>query len=774
MLLARSTDNAARAVPLLADLLSIPTRGSDRKSVVTPERRREMTLETLEGLLESLSNRQPILVIFEDLHYADPTTRELLDRLVERAQNLPLMVIVTHRPTFSFSWLFEAHVTNLVLRRLDRADSGTLVTQVAHGRTLSADLRDRIVSNADGIPLFLEEVTKSVLEGSGDGQEPNAIDRAVAVPRSLQDPLLARIDRLGSANAVVRAAAVIGRRFSYELLAQVVPTQEEALSDALLKLMDAELVYARGIGTSATYRFKHGLVQEAIYATLLRADREALHARVVRAIEERFAETAEKKPELLAHHCTGARLKDEAVSYWQKAADQAIGRSALAEAAGHLTKALDTLGTLPAKAERAQQELSLQSKLGRVWILNKGYAAPEVEIAYSRAQELCEETGDHRQLFLVLLGLWQLCISRQHLERARHLGQQLLALAQGQNDVHFLLEAHVTRSITSHAEGAFSEALAAANRAIALYDPTQHRNHGARFGQDAGVISRIMAAWALWSLGYPDQALTRMCEAKTIALDLDQPYSQAMADYCSAWLHQYRGEPEMTRKEAERAINLSTEKGFGWPLAFACILHGWALAEEHRPKEGIAEMNNGLAALRTMGAALWQPHLLSLLGAAHASTDQTEDALRLFEEALDRLEKTGEREYAAEIYRLKGELLVRVEGQASGERAEACFRQAIEIAVEQQAKSWELRAATSLAELWCLLARMFHKPVQAATPTSVRGMSDGTSVPGEHFGSATVTKKRRHAPRSIGCDTLDKHAGMPWPAQGEHRSNQVA
>jgi predicted ATPase/class 3 adenylate cyclase len=698
-LLAQSGRGGGKALALLADLLSIAPQEVDPLTATMPERRRELTLQALEELLASLASRQPVLVVFEDLHYVDPTTRDLLDRMVERVQSLPAMIIVTHRATLWFPWSFESHVTNLVLRKLDGGSSETLVRTIAGRKTLPARVVTQIVSSADGNPLFIEELTRTVLGGTDDGNEPNAQSTAVLLPSSLRDPLLARIDHLGTAKAVAQTAAVIGRRFSFELLALISQFDEKTLSNALLQLTEAAVIYPRGAGSSTKYRFKHALVQEAIYSTLLRPAREDVHSRVVRALEERFAETAEKEPELVAHHCVRAGLVEKAVSYWQKAAEQAIGRSAVAEATSHLTNALDILATFKATASRATQELALRIQLGRVQILNKGYAAPEVEAAYKRARELCEETGDRHQLFLVLLGSWQLYISRQDLEAARRLDQQLLALAQSQQDVHFLLEANVAESITSHAKGAFVDALTRANRAIALYDPAQHHGHGARFGQDAGVMAGIMAAWALWCLGYPDQSLTRMREAQTVALDLDQPYTLAMADYCSAWLHQYRAEPDTACKEAERAIDLSSGQGYGWPLAFARILHGWALAEQRLHEESIAEMSNGLMTLRTMGAELWQPHLLALFGTAHAAADQTEEALSLLDKALNIVATTGEREYASELYRLKGELLAQVKGQAWAERAEACFRQAIEIAVEQRAKSWELRAAMSLATL---------------------------------------------------------------------------
>lgn len=704
-LLTQATDDLTNVVPFIGALLSVPTETRYPALNLTPLRQKAKTLEVLESQLTGLAKRQPILMIFENLHWSDPTTRDLVGRLVELVQALPVLIIITHRPGMAMPWMGEPNVTSVVLKRLSRHESETLVAELTHGKDLPQDVLAQIVSKGDGIPLFLEELTKNMLEAGvlndqGDRYTLKRSLAAVGIPNTLYDLLLARLDRLGPAKAVAQQAAVIGRRFSYALLSAVALLEERALLTALAKLTDAELVYAHGVPPQASYSFKHALVQDAAYASLLRADRETLHARIARTLEEQFPETKETEPEVLAYHYAGAGLKPQAVSYWQFAGERAVQRSSNIEAIAYFTKALDLLRTLPQTAENREQELKLQIPLGRAWILTEGYAAPEVESAYARARDLCEQIGDVYQLFLVLLGLWQMYISRQELQLASNTGERLLPLARSQKNSDFALEAYVAQSITLHVQGAFDEALAHANEAIILYDPKEHRGHALRFGQDTSVIGRIMSSWPLWCLGYSDQALSKMREALGIARELAHPYSRAMALYCSAWLHQYRREVDAARKHAEQAMMLSSEQGFAWPLAFATILHGWALAEGGEIKSGAGEIREGLATLEKMGVRLWQPHMQAILATACVRAGQADEAFALLTHALDTTSRTGEQEYLAELYRQMGEVaLQRAADQASAE-AEACFSQAIEIARRQQAKSWELRAAVNLAWLW--------------------------------------------------------------------------
>ena len=403
---------------------------------------------------------------------------------------------------------------------------------------------------------------------------------------------------------------------------------------------------------------------------------------------------------MLAHHFAAAGLEDKAIPYFQKAGALAMRRSALREAIAYLDKALELLNTLPQSAERSGQELALQVLLGQAWMLTAGYTAAEVEAAYTRARDLSEVTGDSYHLFFVLLGLWQLYIAREEIARARETAEQLLTLAMSQDDRDFIIEAHVAQLVTVYTQGAFEKTLAHANEAIALNDPEAQRRRIQSFGYDGRVIALTGASWALWILGYPDQAVKKMREALGTAQKLAHPYTQTMALYCSAWLHLFRREASAARELAEHAIALSIEHGFPWPRAYAAPVGGWALAEEGRTVEGIEMIRGGLAALEQMGHRLWRPHQQGLLAAAYARAGQFDEALAAIKEALDTVSRTGDQDNVAELHRLKGELALQLALPEAAREAERCFHDAIEIARRQHAKSWELRTATSLARLW--------------------------------------------------------------------------
>jgi len=704
-LLAEATDEALTAVPLIADLLSIPTEDRYPPLNLAPHRQKEKTLQVLDAQLIGLTKRKPALMVFEDVHWSDPATREALERLVNLVRTLPVLMVVTHRPGTSIPRTGEPHVTSLVVKRLLRSESAALVENLAGEIAVPKEVLEQIVDKAEGVPLFLEELTKDVLE-SGILEKtgaPSALKpppAAVGVPESLHDLLLARLDRLGPAKTAAQEAAVIGRRFPYDLLAAISTLNEPALRAALASLADAELVYAHGTPPHATYSFKHALVRDAAYASLLRADLRPLHERVANVLEKEFPETQETEPEVLAHHFAAAGLEDKAIPYFQKAGALATRRWAYREAVAYLDKALALLKTLPKTTERSAQELAVQVLLGQAWILTAGYTVPQVEAAFDRARALCDELGDSYQLFFVLLGLWQLYVARQELPRASATAERLSALAVSQHNRYFAIEAHVAHIVTLFTRGEFEEVLAHANQSIALENSEEQRGHVLSAGYDGRVISLTGASWALWTLGFPDQALKRMEEALATAQKLAHPYSQTMAFYCSAWLHVFRREACAAREQAEQAIALSIEHGFVWPQAFAAVLHGWALAEAGRAAEGIREIRESLAGLDQMGHALWRPHQQGLLAEACTRAGQIDEALDVVAKALESVGRTGDVEHAVELHRQQGELLLQQGAPGATAEAEKCFGDAIEIARRQKAKSWELRAAMSLARLW--------------------------------------------------------------------------
>lgn len=706
-LLAQAGGNLAAEVPLVAALLSMPTGDRYPPMNLAPHRQKEKTLEALDAQLVGLTKTRPVLMVFENVHWSDPATREVLERLVDLVQRLPVLMLVTQRPGPAVSRAGEAHVTSLVLKRLARSDAEALVAELAGERGLPKEVLDRIVEKADGVPLFIEELTRNALEAGAadDGSRRDLAGRSaraaeIGIPDTLYDLLLARLDRLGPAKAVAQEGAVIGRRFSYELLAAVSTRNEAELQAALAGLADAEIVFARGRPPAASYFFRHALIRDAAYASLARTDRGPLHARVAQALEERFPESREMEPEVLGLHFAQAGRQEKAVYYWQKAGELAARRWAYREAIAHLDKALALQKTLPDTTERHGRELELQVLLGQTWILAAGYTVPQVEAAFERARELCEELGDSHQLFFVLLGLWQLYAARQELPRASAAAERLSALASSEQNRDFAIEAHVAHIVTRFTLGEFEQVLAHANEAIALRAPDEQSGHILSAGYDGRVISLTGASWSLWTLGLADRALSRMQEALATARKLGHPYSQTMALYCSAWLHVFRREPRAALEHAEQAIALSIEHGFVWTQAFAAVLHGWALAEEGRMAEGIDEIRGSLAALEQMGHRLWRPHQQGLLAAACARAGQTDEALAVIRAALEVVERTGDCEHAAELHRQQGELMLRQAAPGAAAAAEQCFGRAIEIARSQKAKSWELRAATDLARLW--------------------------------------------------------------------------
>jgi predicted ATPase len=562
----------------------------------------------------------------------------------------------------------------------------------------------QVVAKTDGIPLFVEELVKTVLE-SGLVQEDagryvlTGPLPPLAIPATLQDALMARLDRLAVVKEVAQLGAVLGREFAYELLQAVAPLDEATLQQALARLVEAELLYQRGLPPQATYSFKHALIQDAAYQSLLKSTRQQHHQRIAQALEVQFPATIETQPELLAHHYTEASLITQALPYWQMAGQRALERSANAEAISHLTKGLEVLKLLPDTPERTQQELSLQATRCTALMNTRGQAAPEVEHAYARAWELCQKVGQPPQLFSVLRGLTYVYIVRAEFQTARELGEQLLELAQRTQEPPLLLFAyHHLAGILFHL-GELAPARALLDQGIALYNPVQHSALAVMYGQDPGVVCRSYAARPLWLLGYPDQALQWSREALALAQELAHSPSLAFALNWAATVHQFRRDAPATQEQAEALITLSTAQAFAAWLPFGTVLRGWALAQQGAREEGIAQIRQGMAAWRATGAEVDRPYFLALLAEEYRKADQTEEALSVVAEALALVHRSGDCYWEAELHRLKGELWSQ-SAVAQREEVEACFHQAFDIARRQQAKSLELRAAMSLARLW--------------------------------------------------------------------------
>jgi predicted ATPase/class 3 adenylate cyclase len=715
-------------VPLLAALLSLPLLDRYRPLSLTPQRQRQKTLEVLLALLLEKAEKRPVLSVWEDLHWADPSTLELLSLLIDRMPTARILVLLSFRPEFHSPWATRSHLFQLMLSPLSRKQTETMVERVTGGKHLPPGVLKELIAKSDGIPLVVEELTKTVLGAAVDTHGQPYL--STMIPPTLHDSLTARLDRLGTAKEIAQLGATLGREFTYELLQAVAPADEANLQRALAQLVDAEVLYRRGLPPQARYFFKHALIQDAAYESLLKSQRRQYHKQIAEVLQERFPENVEAHPELLARHYTEAGLAEQAIPYWQRAGQRAIERSANQEAINHLTKGLELLKTLPDTPERAQQELLLQTTLGSVLMATKGFAAPEVEKGFTRARELCRQIGEVPQLFPVLRGLASFYSVRPDYKTSQELGEQCLRLAQLQQDPLLLLGAHMELGATLFYVGEFTQALKHLEQGITLYDPEKHRSHAFLYGQDFGVSCLSRASHVLWFLGYPDQALKKSQEALALAQELSHPFSLAYTLVFAALLWQLCRNGQAAQEQAEAAVTLSTDQGFPNWVASGIILRGWALATQGQAAGEIAQMLQSLAAWRAAGAESALPYFLALLAETYEKGGQPTEGLSVLAEALAIAHTNGEHCYEAELYRLKGQLTLQ-QFQVSGFKfqvsenqkskiksqkskiadprpltpdpqaeAEGCFLKAIEIARRQQAKSLKLRAVMSLSRLW--------------------------------------------------------------------------
>jgi predicted ATPase len=692
-------------VPLFAPLLSLPLPEHHYPPLnLSPQRQRQKTLETIVTMLLELAERQPVLFIVEDLHWSDPSTLELLNLILDQTPTAAMLVLLTCRPHFQPSWTHRSYLTEVSVNRLSHAQVEQIVTRMTDGKSFPTEVLQQIIAKTDGVPLFVEELTKTILESG----QLKAVDghyaltgslSTFAIPATLQDSLMARLDRLVTAKGIAQLAAVIGRQFAYPLLQMVSQVDEITLQRELGRLVEAELVYQRGVPPQATYTFKHALIQDAAYESLLKSTRQQYHRRIAHVLEEQFPETTATQPELVAYHFTEAGLTEQAVPYWYKAGQSAIQRSAHVEAISHLRQGLALLQTLPETPECTRREVDLLIALGASLIATKGYAAPEVQQTYTRARQLCEHLEEPHQLFPVLWGLWVYALARAELQTGHALGEQLLTLAQHTQDPVMLLAAHRAMGVTLFFLGTPASAHTHLAQGIALYDAKYHRALVLLYGENAGVACRCHAADTLWVRGYPDQALARSHEAVTLAQHIAHPYSLEYALGTAALCHQFRREWQTVQERVAAAISLTQEQGSPYWMAIGSILRGWALAQQGQAQEGIEQLRQGFIALRATGTELGRPHFLALLAEAYGIMGQPETGLTALTEALTLADTTGDRWCESELYHLKGALLLQQSSDNQAE-AETCFQQAIVIAQNQEAKSLELRAATSMARLW--------------------------------------------------------------------------
>ncbi len=692
-------------VPLVASLLSLPLpEGRYPALTLSPQQQRQQTQDLLVAWLLEEAERQPLLAIWEDLHWADPSTLELLGLFIEQCATVSMMNVLAYRPEFTAPWPNGSHLTPLTLNRLERTHIEALVSRLAGEKALPGEVVQHVVSKTDGVPLYVEELTKMLLESELLQEEADQYVLTgplsdAAIPATLQDSLMARLDRLPLVKEVAQLGAVLGREFAYEMLHALAAVEEPTLQNGLGQLVETELLYQRGRIPRAKYIFRHALIRDAAYESLLLRTRQQVHQQVADLLEVRFPEVVETQPELVAHHYTEAGCPEPAITYWLRAGQQAAQRSAHQEAIGHLTQGLALLATQPDTPERRQQELAFQTTLGPALMVTKGYGHPEVEQVYARARALCQQVGETPALFPVLYGLWMFYRAQGALQTARELGEQLLTLAQHEDDPSLRLAAYVALGSTLYFLGDFAAARLHLEHGIAEHRPDSHRAADARYGNDPGVQCYNYLAWTLWYLGYPDQALHRSHEEQTLAQALAHPATQVFALYGEARIRHHRRDVPETQELAEALITLTTEQGDMLYLAYGTNLRSWTLLQQGQHEEAIDQMHQGLAAIRTGGGGVARPTFLALLAEAYGTIDQADKGLSLLAEARTILDQNGQRYVDAELYRIEGELRLH---QTKPEVSEAarCFHHALDVACQQQAKSPELRAAMSLSRLW--------------------------------------------------------------------------
>ena len=705
------TSTSIEDAVLIAEMLSLPNDGRYPALELAPQQRRQKTMEALTTQIETLSRQKPVMMILEDAHWADPTSLEAFGRAIDRIRRLKVLLLVTFRPEFDVPWVARPYVTALIVNRLAEHEAGAIIDRIAGNKPLSAGIRQDIIERSDGIPLFVEEMTKAVLEAGGEIAAERAIaalpSRALAVPASLHASLMARLDRLGGpAKELAQIAAAIGREFSHPLLASVVRQPEAELESALNRLVVAGLLFRRDEPPHATYLFKHALVQDAAYGTLLREPRRTLHARIAETIESEFADIAENRPELLARHWTEAGVIDKAAFLWGKAGQRSLARSALVEAAEQLRRALDQIATLPSTPMLRGEQIKLQIALVNALMHVKGYAAPEPKAAVEqarqfieRAEALGEPPEDPLLLFSALYGVWAASYVAFNGDVTRELASQFVALAEKQDQVVPLMIGHRLIANSLMLTGDIAKGREHYNQAFAFYDPAKHRSLATRFGQDVGVSIFVYRALAHWMLGYPDKALADANHALEDARAGGQAGTLMYAQFHTSLTNVLCAKYAAAVAESDEVVRLADEKNAAIWKALATMQKGCVLALSSKAPEGIKMITSGITTYKSTGSRVYLPIFLAHLSRAYAEVGQFDDAWYSIGEALSAVEATKERWYEAEINRISGEIALKLP-QLGPSQAEAYFERALTIARAQHAKSWELRAAMSAARFW--------------------------------------------------------------------------
>jgi len=691
--------NPAENIPLLAPLLDIPLP-PDRVPTLAPEELRRRQLAALTNWVMAGAKVQPVVLAFEDLHWADPTTLDVLRGIAERGALAPLFIAATARPEFRPPWGMRSHHGTISLPPLDRLQVREMVAELSARHALARDVVEDVAARTGGVPLFVEEVTRLLLERGDQG------GGIQAIPATLQQSLMARLDRLGPAREVAQVASVIGRGFSYGLFRALAEMEDEALQAALERLAEDDILLVQGLPPESDYRFKHALIQDAAYENLLKSRRQVLHRRVAEILRDKFADSVAAEPALLAHHFTQAGLTEAAIKWWGKAGQRSLERSAFVEAAEQLTRALDQIAALPATPALRQERIKLQVALITPLIPLKGQAAPETKAAAEKARVLIEQAEtmgeppeDPLLVFSVLYAFWVANYVAFSGDVIRSLAAQFLALAEKQSAAVPLMIGHRLMAISLAYAGDIAEGRTHYDQALALYDPAEHRPLAMRFGQDAGVTVLCHRSYTLFCLGYPDAALCDVQNAVKDAREVGHAATLMHALAYASFIHIQCGNYPTANALVDELIALADEKGALLWKPIGMTHQGWLFARTGKASEAVHMMTSGVDAWRSTRATVWLPLYLSYLARAYADSGNFDDAWRCIGEAITTVETAKEKLWETEIHRTAGEIAL-LSSQPDAAKAEAYFERALAVARAQQARSWELRASMSMARLW--------------------------------------------------------------------------
>jgi class 3 adenylate cyclase/predicted ATPase len=697
------TSTAPEDAALLAEMLSLTNDGRYPALALSPQQRRQRTLEALTAQMRALSRQNPVLMIFEDVHWTDPTSLEAFGRAVDQLRALSVLLIVTFRADFEPPWIGRPHVTALTVNRLAQRDIEAMIDNVVGNKRLPASIRQDIIERTDGIPLFVEEMTKAVLEtGSESVAEQTAAAvplHALAVPASLHASLMARLDRLGPAKEVAQIGSAIGREFSHALLAAVVRKPERELQSALDRLDQAGLLFRQGVPPHANYLFKHALVQDAAYGTMLRSRRQRLHGEIASTLEEAFPEIVETQPEILARHCAEAGLDEKAQKYWRTAGEQAVRQASNREAIGHFRQALALNEKLPPDVGRSRTELAILSQLGPALMSVHGWSAPEVGVVFERAEDLARQLENSVDLAPPLAGLWLFHTARGQFSRASEITNELFNVARTLDDPDILLQAHHCAWPIRWFRGEIGDAKAHTDAGLNLYDEDRHARHRFLYlGHDPAVCALSIKSILQWLLGYPTQGAQLERDAIDLARRLQHAPSLAHALMFVCQGQTARNDPAAAMNTATELLTLSEEHGLSQTRAFALVYLGWAIGQTKDVARGVQCLEEALAVFKGLGLRSNLCLAICLFAETYFTGGRYESAMDQVNQAITTSSETGDRWCLPLTYMTHARLLQQTDPNADA--AEASLRMALQTARQQKAKSWELRVAMSMARLW--------------------------------------------------------------------------